>query len=71
MLGLAIDKFNNLIVCDKGNTRLQLFTLDGKFVSKVEQHFLKDGGAPGYVAVSNDGRVFVTDEEKDCVHVFQ
>ena len=68
--GLAIDKFNNLIVCDSGNKRLQLFTLDGKFVTKIEQHFVEDSDAPSYVAVSNDGRVFVTDCEKNCVHVF-
>ena len=54
--GLAIDKFNNLIVCDSGNKRLQLFTLDGKFVTKIEQHFAEDSDTPGYVAVSNDGR---------------
>ena len=68
--GLAIDKFNNLIVCDNENSTLQLFTLDGKFVTKKEQYFLKNGGAPGYVALSNNGYVFVTDPEKDCVHVF-
>ena len=30
-IGLVIDKFNQLIVCDDGNKALQLFTLDGKF----------------------------------------
>ena len=34
--GLAIDQFNHLIVCDRGNKRLQLFTLEGNFVTKVE-----------------------------------
>ena len=33
--GLAIDKFNRLIVCDADNDRLQLFRLDGKYVAKV------------------------------------
>ena len=70
-VGLAVDKFNNLIVCDGGNKRLQLFTLDGKFVTKIEQYFLKNGDSPCYVAVSNNGHVFVTDPEEDCVHVFQ
>ncbi len=69
--GLAIDKFNNLLVCDAGNTRLQSFTLDGKFVTKIEKHFLKNGGAPRYVAVSNDGQVLVTDMKKHCVLVFR
>ncbi|CAH3179729.1 unnamed protein product, partial [Porites lobata] len=34
-IDLAIDKFNRLIVCDRNNDRLQLFTLDGKYVAKV------------------------------------
>ena len=68
--GLAIDKLDNLIVCDAGNRRLQLFTLDGKLVTKIEQHFSEDGGAPSYVAMSNNGYVFVTDHKKACVHVF-
>ena len=70
-VGLAVDKFNNLIVCDAGNARLQLFTLDGKFVTKIKQHFFMNGGAPGYVAVSNNGPMFVTVPSKNFVHVFQ
>ena len=31
--GLAIDKFDRLIVCNADNDRLQLFTLDGKYVA--------------------------------------
>ena len=69
--GLAIDKFNNLIVCDEGNKSLQIFRLDGTFVTKIEEHFSKNDGTPNYVAVSNDGHVFVTDISNDCVQVFQ
>ena len=37
--GIAIDRFNNLVVCDRDKARLQLFTLDGKFVNSTEgQH---------------------------------
>ena len=70
-VGLTIDKFNNLIVCDVANKRLQIFRLDGTFVTKIAEHFSKDDGIPGYVAVSNDGHAFVTDNLKDSVHVFQ
>ena len=70
-IGFAIDKFNNLIVCDRDNRRLQIFRLDGTFVTKIEEHFSMDGGIPNYVAVSNDGHVLVTDVSNDCVHVFQ
>ena len=68
--GLAIDKFNNLIVCDSGNERLQLFTLDGKFVSKMEQNFTEDN-TPLFVSVSKNGDLFVADHDEDCVHVFK
>ena len=70
-VGLAIDKFNNLIVCDVGNRRLQIFRLDGTFVTKIGGHYFNDFVALWYVAVSNHGNVFVTDCEKHCVYVFQ
>ena len=69
--GLAFDKFNNLIVCNLGNRRLQIFRLDGTFVTKIAEHFSKDGATPGYVTVSNDGHVFITDVSNGYVHVFQ
>lgn len=68
-LGLAIDKFNNLIVCDSDGCRLQVFTLDGRHVTSIEGH---DNGfkSPQFVAISKDGRLFITDTGKKCVHVF-
>jgi len=69
-LGLTIDRFSNLVVCDHGNSRLHIFTIDGKFVSSI-------GGQhtglvrPQSVAVSATGQLFVTDIEKHCVQVFQ
>ena len=65
-VGLAIDKFNNLIVCDTGNQRLKVFTTEGDFLSETEQCF----HAPYFVAVSKDGNVLVTDYEKNCVYRF-
>jgi len=71
-IGLAIDKFNNLIVCDSGNRRLQIFRLDGKFVTKTEKHDLKDDSAvPWLVSVFNNGNVYVTDFLNHCVYVLQ
>ena len=65
-VGLAIDKCNNLIVCDTGNQRLVIFTTEGDFLSETEQCF----HAPYFVAVSEDGNVLVTDYEKNCVYRF-
>ena len=68
--GLAVDSFGRLIVCDCNNRRIQVFTLDGKFVTKIEPQ--RTGfGRPWSVAVSNDGRLFVADLWKHCFHVFQ
>ncbi|XP_022780097.1 tripartite motif-containing protein 2-like [Stylophora pistillata] len=65
--GLAIDKFNNLIVCDTGNQRLKVFTTEGDFLSETEKCF----HTPYFIAVSNEGKVLVTDYEKNCVFLFQ
>ena len=65
-IGLAIDKFNNLIVCDIGNRRVQVFSLDGKFVSTIGQFSFK----PTCVAVSSNGEIFLTGFETNSVHVF-
>jgi len=69
-IGLAIDKFNNLIVCEPGNKRLQLFTLDGKFVTKIEGQFFENSYLVN-AAVSSNGHLFVTDLNKNCIYVFQ
>ena len=69
-IGLAIDKFNRLIVCDGNNYRLQLFTLDGKYVAEVAGScFDHNSGLVG-CAVSDTGHLFVTDFDKDCIYVF-
>ncbi|XP_068759645.1 E3 ubiquitin-protein ligase TRIM71-like [Montipora capricornis] len=67
-LGLVIDKYNRLIVCDTVNHRLQLFTLGGKFLSKIEGQYFENG-FPSYVAINNDDSLVVADSDKDCVYV--
>ena len=66
---LAIDKFNHVIVCDTSNQRLQVFTLEGKLVSKIEESFFNDSYLD-HCVVSNTGYLFVTDRNRDCVYVF-
>ena len=51
--GLAIDKYNQLIVCDAANHRLQIFTLTGKFLS--EYHTIL---GPHHCASNNNGNLF-------------
>ena len=66
--GLAVDKFNNLIVCSYEN--VQVFTLEGKFVNSIKEQPTQLQ-RPSSVTVSNAGQVFITDRRKDCVHVFE
>jgi len=63
-LGLAVDKFNNLIVCDSNAGRLQVFTLKGRYVTTITGF-----ESPQFVAVSKDGHSYVADRGKECVHV--
>lgn len=55
--GLAIDKLNNLVVCDGGNKRLQFFSLEGKFVSSVTKEIF----FPKSVAVAKNGDLLYCD----------
>ena len=67
---LSVDSFSNLMVCDYGNKRVQIFTLGGDLVSKIEG---EHAGlvCPFSVAVSPTGKLYITDKEKRCIHVFQ
>jgi len=69
--GLVIDKLNRLIVCDGGNKRLQIFTLDGKFVTKIEGQFFENSGLFNIATSLSSGHLFVTDYSKNCIYVFR
>ena len=70
-LGLVIDKFNQLIVCDENNKRLQVFTLDGKILSTTKRQHGDRDGVPFSAAVSNMGHLVFTDLEKHCIFAYQ
>ena len=65
--GLVIDAFDNLIVCDRDNHRLQMFTLDGKFLTSFGQEIQRPIGA----TVCKNGDLLVTDAAKHCFLVFR
>ena len=67
-VGLAIDKFNNLLVCSC--EYVQVFTLEGKFVNSIKEQPTQLQ-RPFSVAVSNAGQLFITDKGKQCVHAFE
>ena len=53
--GLLIDSFNNLLVCDQENNRVQQFSLDGRFTGKSITHL----PGPCGIAATPDGRILV------------
>ncbi|XP_068676070.1 E3 ubiquitin-protein ligase TRIM71-like [Montipora foliosa] len=65
--GLVIDKYNRLIVCD--SDRLQLFTLSGKFLSKIDEEYFKNG-FPSRVAINSGGSLIVGDLVNSRISVF-
>ena len=67
-LGLAVDKFDNLLVCDGRNVKV--FTLKGEFLNSIEGQPVQLQN-PLAAAVSNAGQVFITDIGKHCVRVFE
>ena len=68
-VGLVIDKLNSLMLCDAGSRKLQLFTLDGKCITRIAGSFFEDGD-PRYAVISDTGHLFVSDSDWNCVLVF-
>lgn len=64
---IAIDRFNNLVVCVGDQEKLKMFNLDGTLVNDTKVY----GICPRSVAVSGTGQLFVIDEFLHCVQVFQ
>lgn len=71
--GVAVDKDNRIIVCDRNNFRVQVFDSSGEFLFTFGEKGCDNGDFPGgplSVAVSNDGTFFVTDWSGGLVQAF-
>lgn len=71
-LGLVINKFDNLVVCDGDNSDLKVFTLDGKFVNRIIiLDYYTSLEYPCSVTLSITGNsLIIADSAKDCVFIF-
>jgi len=72
-VGVAVDKFNQVIICDNGNYRVQAFTVEGHFLYSItdEMHMVE---SPWFAAVIGDGdKLLVTDVAvgAHCIYVFK
>ena len=72
--GLAIDKFNNLVVCnavqsDEVRSSVKVLTMSGKVVWDLG--FQSMSSMPCSVAVTQNGDVLVSDVEKHAIYIFR
>ena len=65
-IGVIIDKYNQLVVCDVNNGRMQFFTLRGTFLSKLWDEYF----SPHYVAINNHDNSLLVADLIDNVHIF-
>ena len=71
--GIAVDKENRIIVCDRNNFRVQVFDSSGLFLfsfGKKDDGKGEFPGGPLSVAVSKDGKIFVCDFDRSSVLMF-
>ena len=66
--GVAITTDNHILVNDRFNHRIQLFTMEGKFLrsfGEKEKQFINPAG----IAVHSSGLVFIADSGNHCIQV--
>ena len=65
--GLLVDSSNNLLVGDFGNSRVQQFSLEGRFTGKSITRLSK----PMAITTAPDGRILVTSFDEKKVHILK
>ena len=68
--GLCVEKYGdhqNLLVCDRGNGRIQQFTMEGRFTGKTVTK-LKD---PKAIATTPDGRILVCGRDDKKIYILK
>lgn len=79
--GVALDRVGNLLVCDSGNGRVQVFSASGQHITSITgwpssstvtwpQTSVSEErfNWPRAVCVDEEGRILISDN--DCIHVF-
>ena len=65
--GLVVDGRGNLLVCDRGNQRVQMFTIDGRFVGKRTCELCD----PVFAALFDDDKLVVTEIYSGRINVIK
>ena len=70
--GVCQNKEGYIIVADRSNNRIQVFTPDGKFHHRFGSHGYRNGqlNRPAGVACDHKGRIIVTDKDNHRVQIF-
>ena len=68
-----MDRAGHLLVCDLFNHRVQVFKLNGEFVTKFRAFGKEEGkfNQPISTAILSDGRIIVTEFRNHRVQVFE
>ena len=63
----------HLLVCERGNHRMQVFELDGKFVGKFGTNGSKLGefNGPYSVAILSNDQIVVSDYYNNRIQIFE
>ena len=65
--GLVVDGRGNLLVCDRDNNRVQMFTMYGRFVGKTTCQLR----APVFAALFDDDKLVVTEHEGNRISIIK
>ena len=66
LIGVAIDAGDTVYVADHSNRRISLFTKEGQFL----RSFISLNSAPYGIAFDNNGLIYVTYANSNCIKVF-
>jgi hypothetical protein len=70
LMGITFDHTGRLLVCDKGNHRVQILKTDGTFVGVFTHGLAENQFLPNCIAVSTNGEIFVTMGGSRSIYVF-
>ncbi|KAL4677997.1 hypothetical protein H8959_020671 [Pygathrix nigripes] len=70
--GVACDASRRIVVADKDNHRIQIFTFEGQFLLKFGEKGTKNGqfNYPWDVAVNSEGKILVSDTRNHRIQLF-
>uniref|UniRef100_G3P068 E3 ubiquitin-protein ligase TRIM71 n=1 Tax=Gasterosteus aculeatus aculeatus TaxID=481459 RepID=G3P068_GASAC len=70
--GISVDKEGYVVVADRSNNRIQVFTFEGQFLLKFGEKGTKNGqfNYPWDVAVNSEGKILVSDTRNHRVQLF-